>query len=143
MKAPSNSPSGCWARPAAGTSLFRSRSPASGSITAANGSTSCTLRLNSSSVPKRNSAETLTPTTTNRLGTRAGDPLNLVVIGDFGAILSGFGARWDETETISLRSCLRTVRAFTLGSSYRYSPVSPLYVEGRSQDFALQRARHT
>jgi hypothetical protein len=28
-------------------------------------------------------------------------------------------------------------------SRYRYSPVSPLYVAGRSQDFALQRARQT
>ena len=26
-----------------------------------------------------------------------------------------------------------------LGSDYRYSPVSPLYVAGRSQDFALQK----
>jgi LssY C-terminus len=91
----------------------------------------------------RKRLEALPRSTTNRLGTREGDPLNLVVVGDFATILSGFGARWDETETISLRSCLRTVRAFTLGGSYRYSPVSPLYVEGRSQDFALQRARHT
>jgi hypothetical protein len=91
----------------------------------------------------RQRLQALPRSTANRLGTREGDPLNLVVIGDFETILSGFGARWDETETISLRSCLRTVRAFTLGGSYRYSPVSPLYVEGRSQDFALQRARHT
>src|SRR5262249_14651090 len=38
---------------------------------------------------------------------------------------------------------VRTFKAFALGSSYRYSPVSSLYVGGRSQDFALQRARHT
>lgn len=81
--------------------------------------------------------------TTNRKGTREGDPLNLVAIGHFGAILDGFGARWDETETITLRSCWRTFKAFALGSSYRYSPVSPLYVAGRSQDFALQKARQT
>jgi len=87
--------------------------------------------------------EALPRTTTNRKGTREGDPLNLVVVGDFETVLSGFGARWDETETITLRSCLRTARAFTFGASYRYSPVSPLFVDGRSQDFALQRARHT
>jgi hypothetical protein len=81
--------------------------------------------------------------TTNRHGTKEGDPLNLVVIGDFDAILNGFGARWDETETISLQSCRRTFRAFLLGSHYRYSPVSPLYVTGRSQDFALQKTRRT
>src|SRR5262249_17712711 len=51
--------------------------------------------------------------------------------------------RWDETETIGLRSCWRTLKAFSLGTRYRYSPVSSLYVEGRCQDFALQRARQT
>jgi LssY-like putative type I secretion system component LssY len=79
--------------------------------------------------------------TTNRRGTVEGDPLNLVVIGEFDTVLGGFGARWDETEAISLQSCLRTFKAFSLGSSYRYSPLSSLFVYGRSQDFALQRAR--
>jgi hypothetical protein len=37
----------------------------------------------------------------------------------------------------------RTFKAFALGSEYRYSPVSPLFVDGRSQDFALQRIRET
>ena len=81
--------------------------------------------------------------TTNRRGTNEGDPLNLVVIGDFDTILGGFGARWDETETISFKSCWRTFKAFVLGTNYRYSPVSSLYVEGRSQDFALQKARQS
>ena len=81
--------------------------------------------------------------TTNRHGTREGDPLNLVVIGGFDTILNGFGARWDETETIDVRSCWRMTKAFVLGSEYRYSPVSSLYVLGRSQDFALQKARQS
>jgi hypothetical protein len=81
--------------------------------------------------------------TTNGSGSHEGDPLNLVAIGDFDAVLSGFGARWDETETISLKTCWKTFKAFSLGSSYRYSPVSSLYVGGRSQDFALQKARQT
>jgi hypothetical protein len=81
--------------------------------------------------------------TANRQGTRQGDPLNLVAIGDFETMISGFGARWDETETISLSSCWRTFKAFSLGSTYRYSPVSSLYVGGRCQDFALQKARDT
>lgn len=85
----------------------------------------------------------LPPSTTNRRGTVAGDPLNLVVIGDFATILNGFGARWDETEVISFQSCRRTLKAFLRGSRYRYSPVSPLFVEGRCQDFALQKARAT
>jgi hypothetical protein len=81
--------------------------------------------------------------TSNRRGSVEGDPLNLVVIGDFAIILEAFGARWDETETISVRSCGRTLKAFLRGSRYRYSPVSALYVAGRSQDFALQKARQT
>jgi hypothetical protein len=85
----------------------------------------------------------LPPCTRNRKGTFEGDPLNLVAVGNFETILSGFGPRWDETETITFESCLRTFKAFALGSEYRYSPVSPLYVEGRSQDFALQKVRET
>ena len=81
--------------------------------------------------------------TQNRLGTREGDPANLVVVADFGTVLSSFGTRWDETETITLSTCWKTAKAFLFGSRYRYSPVSPLFLYGRSQDFALQRSRHT
>jgi hypothetical protein len=91
----------------------------------------------------RRQLEDQPPSTANRRGSRTGDPLNLVVIGDFDNLLKGFGAVWDETEIISLKSCWRTLRAFLLGSRYRYSPISPLYVAGRSQDFALQKARQT
>jgi hypothetical protein len=82
-------------------------------------------------------------TTTNHNGLRRGDPVNLVVAGDFPTLISAFGARWDETETITLATCWKTFRAFFLGSEYRYSPVSPLYLYGRSQDFALQRIRQS
>jgi hypothetical protein len=91
----------------------------------------------------RKRLEKLAKSTMNKHGTREGDPLNLVAVGDFDTILNGFGARWDETEAIGLRSCWRTLKAFSLGSSYRYSPVSSLFVAGRSQDFALQKARQT
>ena len=81
------------------------------------------------------------PATTNRRGRRTGDPVNLVVVGDFPTVLGAFGARWDETEVISLATCWKTVRAFLTGAEYRYSPVSALFLFGRSQDFALQRIR--
>jgi hypothetical protein len=54
-----------------------------------------------------------------------------------------FAARWDESETITLATCWKTVRAFLLGANYRYSPVSPLHLFGRDQDIALQRTRHS
>jgi LssY C-terminus len=79
--------------------------------------------------------------TTNAKETRHGDPVNLVVIGEFETVLSAFTARWDECETITLATCWKTVRAFLFGAEYRYSPVSPLHLFGRSQDVALQRIR--
>jgi hypothetical protein len=91
----------------------------------------------------RRQLEAMPRSTTNKKQSAEGDPLNLVAIGSFDTILNGFGARWDETETISPESCWRTLKAFSLGSSYRYSPVSSLYMAGRCQDFALQRARKT
>jgi hypothetical protein len=81
--------------------------------------------------------------TTNAQGTREGDPVNLVVIGEFETILVAFANRWDETEILSLKSSWRTVCSFLLGREYRYSPVSALYLFGRPQDFALQRVRES
>ncbi len=87
--------------------------------------------------------EAMPQATTNANGSRTGDPANLVVVGDFDTLLGAFAARWDESETISLATCWKTVKAFLLGSNYRYSPVSALFLFGRSQDIALQRTRHT
>jgi LssY C-terminus len=81
--------------------------------------------------------------TTNAKASRGGDPVNLVVIGEFEALLGAFAARWDESEIITFATCWKTMRAFLLGSHYRYSPVSALYLFGRSQDIALQRARRS
>jgi LssY C-terminus len=79
--------------------------------------------------------------TTNKWGTVDGDPLNLVVVGDRATVLQCFGARWDEAESITFATCWKTARAFVFSSEYRYSPVSPLYYLGRSEDLALQKAR--
>jgi hypothetical protein len=87
--------------------------------------------------------EAMPSATMNAAQSRRGDPVNLVLIGDFETLLSGFAARWDESETITLATCWKTVRAFLWGSNYRYSPVSPLHLFGRDQDIALQRTRHS
>ena len=78
--------------------------------------------------------------THNARGTVEGDPLNLVIVGDRASIQECLGT-WDETESITLRTSWKTARAFLLESQYRYSPVSPLYLDGCQQDLALQRAR--
>jgi hypothetical protein len=87
--------------------------------------------------------EGMPATTTNARGTKPGDPVNLVVIADFPALLGAFAARWDESETLTLATCWKTVKAFLLGTTYRYSPVSALHLFGRPQDIALQRTRHS
>jgi LssY C-terminus len=78
--------------------------------------------------------------TGNARGTVEGDPLNLVLVGDRASIRECLGT-WDETESLTLKTALKTARAFLLESQYRYSPVSPLYLCGRPEDLALQRAR--
>ena len=81
--------------------------------------------------------------TTRKNGKGQGDPLNLVIIGDaevVGAALVRSG--WDETEKLSAASAWRTFKAF-FGGKYKYSPMSSLYFEGRSQDAGFQRARDT
>jgi hypothetical protein len=78
--------------------------------------------------------------TGNAADTVEGDPLNLVIVGDRASIQECLST-WDETESITLGTSWKTAKAFLLESQYRYSPVSPLYLGGRQQDFALQRAR--
>jgi len=71
-----------------------------------------------------------------------GDPVNLVVIGDPEDVYYAFiRAGWDETETIYKGSSWKTITSFIGGGEYRYSPVSALYVFGRGQDVAFQKAR--
>jgi hypothetical protein len=90
----------------------------------------------------RQALENLPCCTTNKKGTEQGDPLNLVVIGELDDVYYSFiRAGWDETETIHRASIFKTVRSFLFGGRYRYSPISALYVFGRPQDVAFQRAR--
>jgi hypothetical protein len=81
--------------------------------------------------------------TTRRNGTGEGDPLNLVLIGNRDEIGNALiRAGWDETETLTAGSAWRTFRAF-FGGTYKYSPMSALYVYGRPQDAGYQKARNT
>ena len=82
--------------------------------------------------------------TTGEDGTKHADPLNLVIIGDSDMLFPAFVRRgWHHTEQSYLGSIWRTINSFLFGRHYRYSPVSPLYFQGRKQDIALQKARGT
>src|SRR6478735_5795805 len=82
--------------------------------------------------------------TTNKAGTINGDPLNIVVVGrGIDALFAFIERGWRLDEPFDLHSIYRTIRAFLFGSEYFNAPVSPLYVFGRQQDVALQKARDT
>jgi hypothetical protein len=85
--------------------------------------------------------EKLPRATTDKKGRKEGDPLNLVVIGSVQDLAATAGCDWDVTERVTSGTSWRTLMSFLFGSQYRYSPVSPLYYEGRHQDIALQKAR--
>ena len=86
--------------------------------------------------------ESETCCTTDKKSEGTGDPVNLVVIGNPDDVYYAFiRAGWDETETINKGSTWKTITSFVGGGEYRYSPVSGLYVFGRPQDVAFQKAR--
>src|SRR5262245_53542866 len=90
----------------------------------------------------RTALETLPGYTTRPDGGGRGDPLNFVIIGtpdEIGATLVATG--WHVTEVLGPGAGWRTFKSFVLGRSYRYSPMSSLYVFGRSQDAGFQKAR--
>ena len=80
--------------------------------------------------------------TTNKKGTKNGDPLNLIVIAEFEDLVPVFtAARWDETQALTFKSGFSMFKAFITGDNDRYSPISPLYYDDHSQDIAFQKTR--
>ena len=79
---------------------------------------------------------------TNKAGTRPGDPLNLVLVGGEGSALSALAKRgWRPTEVTWSGSVAKMASSALGGEPYLYAPISPMYLFGRSQDIALQKAR--
>jgi hypothetical protein len=72
----------------------------------------------------------------------AGDPLNVVFVGERQVLYPTLVRQgWHVTEATSSGSVWRLIESSVFGSRYRYGPVSPLYVFGRRQDIAVQKAR--
>ncbi len=79
---------------------------------------------------------------TNESGSRNGDPLNLVVVGGVDEAFPAFVRRgWSPTEATWSGSVLRMVGSALSRERYPYAPISNLYLYGRAQDLALQKAR--
>ncbi|MCP4267451.1 MAG: hypothetical protein GY777_18125 [Candidatus Brocadiaceae bacterium] len=92
----------------------------------------------------REALEQLPCCTTSKDGKVPGDPLNIAVIGVPDDLFPAFIRRgWHMAEDTYWGSIKKTINSFLFGKRYRYSPVSPLYLFGRKQDIALQKARGT
>ena len=92
----------------------------------------------------RKALENLPCCATNEDGTKNGDPLNLIFIGNREDLSSAFVRRgWLPAEQTYSKAVWKTIKSFLFGTRYRYSPVSPLYFYKRQQDFAGQKPRHT
>jgi LssY C-terminus len=82
--------------------------------------------------------------TTDAGGKRDGDPLNLAIVeSDRDPIVPFIARGWHLAQKLDVASLIETVHAFIFRDEYLTSPVSPLYVFGRREDVALQKARST
>lgn len=81
--------------------------------------------------------------TTDKKGKGSGDPLNIVMVGDRGAIWAFASSGWEAAESMGGKSTWKTVKASLFASEYHHSPVSSLYLYGRMQDIAMQKVRRT
>ena len=90
----------------------------------------------------RAALEALPCCTTNKKGTRMGDPLNLVIVGGNEDAFPALVRRgWHPTEATYAGSVKKMINSVLSGERYPYSPISPLYLYGRPQELALQKAR--
>ena len=90
----------------------------------------------------RAAIETLPCCVTNKDASENGDPLNLILVGSIDVIASAFVRRgWRPTEQTYTGSVMKMINSALSGERYPYAPISPLYLHGRPQDFALQKAR--
>lgn len=81
---------------------------------------------------------------TNKDGDKTGDPLNLIVVGGIDDAFPSFVRRgWSLTEATWSGAIMRMVTSALAGERYPYAPVSNLFLLGRQQDIALQKARDT
>ena len=79
---------------------------------------------------------------TNADGSKNGDPLNLVVVGGLDDAFPALVRRgWSPTEQKWSGAIMRMVTSALSGDRYVNAPVSDLYLYGRAQDLALQKAR--
>ncbi|MGH8784193.1 MAG: LssY C-terminal domain-containing protein [Cupriavidus necator] len=92
----------------------------------------------------RAALEALPCCVTNQDGSKNGDPVNLVVVGGLDDAFPALVRRgWSPTEQKWSGAIWKMVTSALSGERYANAPVSDLYLFGRAQDLALQKARDT
>lgn len=92
----------------------------------------------------RAALEALPCCVTNKDGSKDGDPVNLVIVGGLDDAFPALVRRgWSPTEQKWAGAIWRMVTSALSGERYVNAPVSDLYLFGRPQDLALQKARDT
>lgn len=81
------------------------------------------------------------PAVTRTADGRAGDPVNLRLVGTRAELDAAFrAAGWSPADPVNVRSAVRIGWSVALDRPYPRAPVSDLYLFGRVQDAAFQRA---
>ncbi|MBX9622856.1 MAG: LssY C-terminal domain-containing protein [Gemmataceae bacterium] len=81
------------------------------------------------------------PAVTHTADGRAGDPVNLRLVGARAELDAAFrAAGWSPADPVTVRSAVRIGVSVALDRPYPRAPVSDLYLFGRVQDAAFQRA---
>ncbi|MFP3566023.1 LssY C-terminal domain-containing protein [Paraburkholderia sp. SIMBA_030] len=92
----------------------------------------------------RTALEALPCCATNEDGSKKADPLNLVIVGGLDDAFAALVRRgWSPTEQKWSGAIMKTISSALSGERYINAPVSDLYLFGRAQDLALQKARDT
>ena len=92
----------------------------------------------------RRALERLPCCVTNQEGTKQGNPINVVFIGKGIDVLHALvRSGWNETESTAGTPPPKNEPSSSVWRRFRYSPVTPRYLFGRSQDAAFRKNRET
>jgi hypothetical protein len=86
---------------------------------------------------------TALPCCTTSAAGRAGDPLNVVLVGSLDSARAALVSRhWDVTARLTRSTGWLMAKDFMFKRPDRYAPISPLYAFGRVQDITFQKSRN-
>jgi len=81
---------------------------------------------------------------TTEAGTGTEDPLNFVLLGDRRDIFASLlRAGWKVSEVLDRQTAFRLFYSYFFGEEYLHAPISSVYLFGRRQDLAMEKARET